>query len=269
VKVVLFCGGLGLRLQEAGVRTPKPLMPVGDQPILLHLMRYYAHYGHREFVLCLGHNASAFKRFFLEYDAALHSDFVLNGREVELLGGGIEDWRITFVDTGPSASVGERLTAVRPHLEGEEYFLANYADALSDAPLDQHIARLRAEDRVASVLTVRPHYSTHALTTDGDLVTGVSALDDGSVWINGGFFVFRGDLWDHLRPGEDLVEEPFARLIAARQLLAQRHRGFWAPMDTLKDKQHLDALGATPRPPWAVWLPQPTAEVIPLPARAA
>ncbi len=270
MKVVLFCGGLGLRLQEAGVRTPKPLIPVGDQPILLHLMRYYAHFGHRDFVLCLGHNAEAFKRYFLQYDAALHSDFVLQGRQVELLGGGIEDWRITFVDTGPSASVGERLLAVRPHLEGEEHFLANYADALCDAPLPALVDRLRAQDRVASVLCVRPPYSTHALATDGDLVTGVSALDDGSLWINGGYFVFRADVFDYLRPGEDLVDEPFERLIAARQLLAQRHHGFWAPMDTLKDKQRLDALGATAAPPWAVWLPAAQqADVIELPPRAA
>ena len=257
MKVVLFCGGLGVRMQEASVRVPKPLIPVGDQPILLHLMKYYAHYGHTDFILCLGHRASAFKEYFLNYNEALQNDFVLahGGRQVEILKKDIEDWRITFVDTGRSSNIGERLMHVREHLRGEEYFLANYGDQLTDAPLDRRIEVLKRQDKVASMLCVRPHYSTHTVSTGPDgLVTDITTMDDGNLWINGGFFIFRQDLFDYMEPGEELVEEPFSRLIAARQLIAPQYRGFWAPMDTLKDKQLLDTLADSPLPPWAVWL---------------
>jgi len=256
VKVVLFCGGLGLRLQEAGSRIPKPLISVGDWPILLHLMKYYAHFGHRDFILCLGHNAVAVKQYFLEYNEALQNDFVLSegGREVELLGTDIESWRISFVDTGRSSNVGERLLAVRPHLEGEEWFLANYGDQLTDAPLPDLIRGTQERGAVAGMLCVKPTYSTHVLSFGDDgLVTGVDSMRNGSVWINGGFFTFRHDIFDYMQPGEELVEEPFARLIAARRLLAYRYEGFWAPMDTLKDRQMLETLAETARPPWAVW----------------
>jgi glucose-1-phosphate cytidylyltransferase len=257
MKVVLFCGGLGLRLQEAGSRVPKPLIPVGQQPILLHLMKYYAYHGHTEFILCLGHNAGAFKEYFLNYNEALQNDFVLSqgGREIELLKTDIEDWRITFVDTGRTSTIGERLRLVRDHLEGEEYFLANYGDQLSDAPLDPRIERIRREGKVASVLCVKPTFTAHVLKTDADgSVTGIGAMDDGSMWINGGYLIFRHDIFDHIEEGEELVEQPFRRLIDARLLIADRHEGFWAPMDTLKEKNRLDALADTPVPPWAVWL---------------
>jgi glucose-1-phosphate cytidylyltransferase len=255
MKVVLFCGGQGLRLQDGSSRLPKPLIPVGDQPILMHLMKYYAHFGHKDFILCLGHGARAFKEYFLEYNEALQNDFTLVGDEVEVFNKDTEDWRITFVDTGRNASCGERLRAVREHLAAEEYFLANYGDALTDAELNRRIADLQVSGKVASMLVVKPHYSTHTITSGADgLVTGVRTMDDGSLWINGGFFVFRKDIFDFLRAGEDLVDAPFARLIGAGQLVADRYEGFWAPMDTLKDKHNLDTLADTPAPPWAVWL---------------
>jgi len=257
MKVVLFCGGLGLRLQEAGSRVPKPLISVGDWPILLHLMKYYAHFGHRDFILCLGHNAVAFKEYFLDYNEALRNDFVLSegGQEVELLGSDIESWRISFVDTGRSSNVGSRLQAVRRLLEGEEWFLANYGDQLTDAPLPALIEQTRAGGAVAGMLCVKPTYSTHVLSFGEDgIISGVDSMSDGTVWINGGFFTFHRDIFDYMREGEELVEEPFARLIAARRLLAYRYEGFWAPMDTLKDRQMLETLAETTRPPWAVWL---------------
>ena len=260
MKVVLFCGGQGLRLQEASPRVPKPLITVGDQPILLHLMRYYAHFGHREFILCLGHRAAAFKEYFLHYNEALSNDFVLSdgGRRVEVLDREMDSWRITFADTGRSSNIGERLRAVRKYLAGEEYFLANYGDQLSDAPLPEVVDRVVSAGKVAGMLCVKPTYSTHMLTMgDGGLVRSVDAMNNGSVWINGGFFTFRHDVFEYMRTGEELVEEPFARLIAAQQLVGHRYEGFWAPMDTLKDRQTLELLAETPRPPWAVWVQRP------------
>ncbi len=256
MKVVLFCGGLGLRLQEASTRVPKPLIPVGELPILLHLMKYYAYYGHNDFILCLGHKAQTFKEYFLEYNEALSNDFVLSdgGRSVELLNRHMDDWRITFVDTGRTTNVGGRLRAVRRYLEGERHFLANYGDQLTDAPLPTMISVLKRRDKVASMLSVRPTYTTHVLKVrDDHTVAAVESMNSGAVWINGGVIIFRNDIFEYMREGEELVEEPFSRLIAARRLLAYRYEGFWAPMDTLKDRQLLEALAETARPPWAVW----------------
>jgi glucose-1-phosphate cytidylyltransferase len=257
VKVVIFCGGLGLRLREASERTPKPLIHVGDQPILLHLMKYYAHFGHTEFILCLGYRAHAFKQYFLNYNEALQNDFVLSegGTKIELLNRDIHTWRITFVDTGRTTNIGGRLRAVREHVGDDEYFLANYGDQLTDAPLPDMVDRVVSSGRIGGLMCVKPTYSTHVLRVDENShVSGVSAMDDGSLLVNGGFFTFRRDIFDYIRPGEELVEEPFGRLIADHELLAYHHDGFWAPMDTLKDKQTLDALADAPRPPWAVWL---------------
>jgi len=257
VKVVIFCGGLGLRLRDASELLPKPLLPVGDQPILLHLMKYYAHYGHTDFILCLGYKAHAFKEYFLGYNEALQNDFVLHdgGRRIELLDQDIDTWRITFVDTGRSTNIGGRLRAVREHVGDDEYFLANYGDQLTDAPLPAMIDQVVSADKVAGLISVKPTYSTHVLKIDEtEHVTGVSLMDDGALRINGGFFTFRRDIFDYMRPGEELVEEPFTRLMEQRQLVAYHHTGFWAPMDTLKDKQDLDALAETAEPPWAVWI---------------
>jgi glucose-1-phosphate cytidylyltransferase len=256
MKVVLFCGGLGLRMKEASDLLPKPMVPIGNRPILWHLMKYYAHFGHTDFVLCLGYRGDLIKNFFLTYDEALSNDFVLSngGRTVELLGHDIRDWNITFVDTGLHTSIGERLRAVRRHLEGEEYFLANYGDVLTDAPLPSLVDDLRERGKVASFLCVRPNYSFHLVRFDGaQVVTSVDAITSSDVWINGGFFVFRSDVFDYMREGEDLVQEPLHRLIDQEQLVAYRYEGFWAPMDTLKEKQELEGMLERGNGPWRVW----------------
>ena len=149
MKVVLFCGGRGLRLREHSEAIPKPMVPIGYRPILWHVMRYYAHFGHRDFILCLGYRGDAIKDYFLHYNEAVSNDFVLSdgGRQIELLSSDIADWRITFADTGLDTTIGERLRRVRHHLEGEEIFLANYGDTLTDAPLDRLVEEFRAARR--------------------------------------------------------------------------------------------------------------------------
>jgi len=256
MKVVLFCGGRGLRLREHSEAIPKPMVPVGYRPILWHVMRYYAHYGHRDFILCLGYRADAIKDYFLRYSEAVSNDFVLSegGRRIELLGSDIEDWRITFADTGLDTTIGERLRRVRHLLEGEEIFLANYGDTLTDAPLDELIERFRATDATASFLAVRPAgYPFRVLRTAGDRVEAILRPADADLWINGGYFILRRPVFDAMEPGDELVEAPFARLIAAGRLQATRYEGFWAPLDTLRDLEHLEALAASERAPWAVW----------------
>lgn len=263
MKVVLFCGGLGLRMGEETARTPKPMVHVGSKPILWHIMKYYAHFGHTDFVICLGHQAEVIKDYFLRYNEALSNDFVLSegGRQVELLRRDIDNWRITFVDTGLQSNIGERLVRVRPHLEEEEIFLAHYGDTLTDAPLPTLIEEVRETGAVANFLCVRPTtYTFHAVDVHSDSrVTAIRDVTSSDLWINGGFFVLRQEIFDHILPGEELVHEPFQRLIAQRKLLAHRYEGFWAPMDTLKDRQNLQVLAETGATPWAVWEPTTTA----------
>ena len=255
MKVVLFCGGFGVRMGEETQRIPKPMILVGNRPILWHIMKYYAAWGHREFILCLGYKGESIKEYFLGYNEALSNDFVLTngGREVELLGSDISDWRITFVDTGPQATIGDRLKAVTPYLGDDEYFLATYGDGLTDAPLDDLIERLKTSGRTGLFLSVRPVFNAHVVEVDdrnGGIVRSIEDMQEANVWINGGFFVFRRDVLDYIQPGEELVLEPFRRLIEKGELIGYRYEGFWEPMDTIKDKQRLDQLADSGHAPW-------------------
>ncbi len=256
MKVVLFCGGLGLRMGESTTRVPKPMIPVGDRPILWHIMKYYASFGYHDFILCLGYKADVVKEYFLNYNEALSNDFVLSdgGRRIELISSDIHDWSITFVSTGLQTPIGQRLKAIEPYLAGDEVFLANYGDTLTDAPIPDMVARLEATDKVALFLSSRPTYNFHVASLDeSDTVLSLEDVTKSDLWINAGYFVFRREIFDYIQPGEDLVEEPFARLIAERKLIAYPYDGFWAPMDTLKEKANLDALLESGRAPWARW----------------
>jgi glucose-1-phosphate cytidylyltransferase len=256
VKVVIFCGGQGLRMREASEALPKPMIPIGNRPILWHVMKYYAHFGFTDFVLCLGYKAEAIKHFFLSYSEAMANDFVLSegGAKVHLLKTDIHNWNITFVDTGQRSSIGERLRAVRHLLRDDELFLANYGDTLTDADLPARIEEVKAAGVTASFLAVHPNYSFHVVSmNDAGRVRGLHDVTRSDIWINGGYFVIRAEFLDSLRPGEDLVEEPLQRLMASDELLAQRHNGFWSPMDTLKDQQWLESLHESGEAPWQLW----------------
>jgi glucose-1-phosphate cytidylyltransferase len=256
MKVVLFCGGLGTRLREHSETIPKPLVQIGYRPILWHLMRYYAHFGHKDFILCLGYRGDLIKNYFLTYDECLSNDFVFaeGGRKVTPMKSDIDDWRITFVDTGLSSNIGERLNAVKPLLKGEDAFLANYADGLSSLPLNDYIRSVQAQDVVAGMVAVRTQHSFHAIKTQADgMVQSISELSAENIWINGGFFYLRNTIFDYLNAGEELVEQPFQRLVAQQKLFAHVHHGYWAAMDTLKDKMGFDSLYARGAAPWEIW----------------
>lgn len=257
MKVVLFSGGLGLRLREYPEVAPKPMIPIGIRPIIWHVMRYYAHYGHKDFILCLGYRGDVVKAYFLNYNEAISNDFVMTGggRSLDIVRTDIQDWRITFADTGLHTIVGQRLRAIRPYLADEEIFLANYGDTLTDAPLPQLIEAFERTDSVAAFLAVRPTSSFHIVESSPDgKVTAITHVREAEIRINGGYFVFRRQIFDYVHEGEELVEQPFRRLIAEGKLMAFRYDGFWAPMDTLKDKQDLDDLYDDGSAPWAVWL---------------
>jgi glucose-1-phosphate cytidylyltransferase len=256
MKVVLFCGGLGMRMRDGTNDAPKPMAMIGDRPLLWHVMRYYAHFGHTEFILCLGYGARAVKDYFLHYDETLSNDFTISGggRDVQMFSTDISDWHITFIDTGRSSTIGERLLRVRKHIEGEPMFLANYADTLTDAPLAENVARFADSNAVASMLAVPPVSSHHVIEIAGDgMVTGVRSFDDLMQYENGGYFVLRPAIFDALREGEDLVPHAFNRLIADERLLAQPYKGFWRAVDTFKDRAEMELLYESNRAPWMVW----------------
>lgn len=259
MKVVLFCGGLGLRMSDGDASIPKPMVPIGPRPILWHIMKYYAHFGHKEFILCLGHRAEAIKEFFLTYNEAMSNDFVLSdgGQRIELLNSDIKDWQITFVDTGLHSSIGQRLMAVRSYLDGEQCFLATYGDGLTDAPLPQVVAAHHANGKIATFLCVRPtNYSFHTVDLKPQgVVTGLHDITKANIWINGGFFVLDRAIFDHFDEGDDLIDGAMEHLIRHEQVVGYRYEGFWAPMDTLKDKHNLEALLQNGNPPWQIWEP--------------
>ena len=262
MKVVLFCGGLGTRLREHSDTIPKPLVNVGLRPILWHLMRYYAHFGHKDFILCLGYRGDLIREYFLKYNECMSNDFTLSegGRTIELHATDTQDWRITFVDTGLHSNIGQRLLRVRGYLSGEEEFLANYADGLSDLPLDELIADFRRKGVTASFAAVRTWQTFHTVhSTEDGRVTALGQIDSGDFLINGGFFVMRQSICDVIEEGEELVEQPFQRLIERRQLGVFRYRGFWRSMDTFKDKITLDRMEARGDCPWMLWKRPPAA----------
>jgi len=255
MKVVLFCGGLGLRIRDAE-DVPKPMVHIGYRPILWHVMKYYAHFGHKDFILCLGYRADVIKNYFLNYNECASNDFVLSagGKRLELINSDIQDWRITFVDTGINSNIGQRLKAVEEHLQGDDEFLANYSDGLTDLPLPKQLEHFHQAGTIGSFLCVRPNVSYHSVSLQqGNLVSGIQAMNNGSVRINGGYFVFKNRIFDYIHEQEELVIQPFQRLIAERQLSGYPYDGFWASMDTFKDKQQLEGLCTGGIGPWEMW----------------
>jgi glucose-1-phosphate cytidylyltransferase len=256
MKVVLFCGGLGTRLREHSDTVPKSLVNIGNRPIIWHLMRYYAHYGHNEFILCLGYRGDMIREYFLTYNEALSNDFTLSdgGKNIELHSRDFDKWKITFVDTGLHSNIGQRLLRAKKYLQDEDMFLANYSDGLSNFPVDKQIDEIRRHNAVASFASVQSGQSFHAVRANADgVVTFIGPLADQEVLINGGFFVLRKEIFNYINEGEELVEQPFAKLIAEGKLISYRWKGFWQCMDTFKDKINFDRMEARDNCPWMVW----------------
>ena len=257
MKVVLFCGGAGMRLRGYSEDVPKPMVTVGTRPVLWHVMKYYAHFGHKDFVICLGYQGNAIKNYFLQYEESVSNDFIFSqsGRRLEFMQRDIDDWRITFVDTGLRSTIGDRLRLIEPYLDGDEFFLANYSDGLTNYPLPEMVEDFKKGDSYVSFLSVQPRSSsmdTVQLDQDGS-VTAIRGMKESNIWVNGGYFVLRKDVFRYLRPGEEFVYEPMKRMIAEGKVRSRRYDGFWQCMDTFKDKQILDELEASGEAPWRVW----------------
>jgi glucose-1-phosphate cytidylyltransferase len=246
-----------MRLREYSENIPKPMVPIGYRPILWNVMKYYAHYGHKDFILCLGYKGDLIKNYFVNYNEYISNDFVFTngGKDLKLLNTDIHDWRITFVDTGMNANIGQRLKAVEKYLEGEEVFLANYSDGLTDLPLPAMIDHFRQKGKTASFMAYQPTQSFHVVTFQDhdDKVQSFSHIGTSGLWINGGYFIMKKEIFQYIKDGEELVVEPFQRLIKKDELISYKYDGFWASMDTFKDKQMLDDMYSKGNTPWEVW----------------
>lgn len=245
-----------MRLREFSDTIPKPMVPVGYRPILWHVMKYYAHYGHRDFYLCLGYKADVIKRYFMDYDECVTNDFVLSkgGKSIDLLSSDIDDWKITFIDTGLNSNIGTRLGRVKKFVEGEEMFLANYSDGVTDQPLPELIELFKRSGKIACFVGVKPRASFHMISCDGDgTVKDIQHIHNTGTRVNGGYFIFRPEIFDYMEEGEELVEAPFLRLIEAGQLMVHSYDGFWGCMDTFKEKQELDEIFGKGQAPWEIW----------------
>jgi glucose-1-phosphate cytidylyltransferase len=256
MKVVLFCGGEGMRMKDHSDAIPKPMVSIGNRPLLWNVMKYYAHFGFKDFILCLGYKAEYIKNYFLNYNEYLANDFTLSkgGKDLTLYNSDIDDWNITFADTGARSCVGERLRAVKKYLEGEEYFLANYSDGLTNFNIHEMINFVKTNGKMAGFLSARTNQSFHVVDVHKDgAVKGINPIAGADIWINVGYFMLHTDIFDYLKPGDELVHEAFNRLIGINELVSMKYEGFWCPMDTFKDKQYLEKLSEAGNPPWEVW----------------
>src|SRR6201995_4758293 len=227
-----------MRMRDGTSNAPKPMAMVGERPLLWHVMRYYAHFGHTDFVLCLGYGGSDFKGFFLNSDETRANDFVLEGGDgrAKLFRTDISDWQITFVDTGLNSAIGERLRRVRRFVQDEPMFMATDADVLTNAPLPDMITRFEASGAAASLLAVPPQSSHHVVDIGEDgLITRGTPMQDLRQWEDGGYFLVRPESLDYLNEGEDLVEDALVRLVPRGRVLAFPYKGYWTPADTVKE----------------------------------
>jgi glucose-1-phosphate cytidylyltransferase len=255
-KVVILAGGLGSRLSEETALRPKPMVEIGGMPILWHIMKIYGHHGFTDFVVCLGYKGYVIKEFFANY--FLHSSDVtlhLADNRIEVHRKAAEPWRVTLIDTGEASQTGGRIKRILPYVENEPFFALTYGDGLADIDLRAQIEFHRAHGRDATVTAVRPAARFGAMRLDDDRVTTFAekpASDAG--WINGGFFLLSPSVGATL-DGDDTIweREPLERLARSDQLRAYVHRGFWHPMDTLRERNFLEELWASGKAPWKVW----------------
>lgn len=260
MKVVILCGGLGTRLREETEFRPKPMVEIGDKPILWHIMKIYAHYGFKDFILCLGYKGEMIKEYFYNYEI-LNNDFTIelgNRNNIEIHSNNTEaGWRITLADTGDKALKGARLKRVEKHIDGDQ-FMVTYGDGVADINLDELMKFHRAHGKMATLTGVRPLSRFGELAIEGKQVKQFSEKpqsEKGSGLINGGFFVFNREIFDYLEDRDDCDLEYGSLEEIARQgeLMVYEHDKFWCCMDTIRDMDYLNKLCAQGKATWKVW----------------
>jgi glucose-1-phosphate cytidylyltransferase len=256
VKVIILAGGLGTRLSEETSVRPKPMIEIGGRPILWHIMKIFSQFGHNDFIICLGYKGYMIKEYFANYFLHLSDvTFHLAENRMEVHRKSAEPWSVTLLDTGDATMTGGRLKRALPHVEGDEVFALTYGDGLADIDLDAELAFHRSHGRLATVTAVRPAKRFGALTVEDDRVLAFAEKpeDDGG-WINGGFFLLSPPVGNLIAGDATIWEgEPLERLATTGELRAYVHRGFWHPMDTLRDKNFLEAQWEQGSAPWKIW----------------
>ena len=255
MKTVILCGGQGTRLKEETEFKPKPLVEIGGKPILWHIMKIYSHYGFNDFVLCLGYKGNMIKDYFLNY--GLHgNDFSLNlkSSKVSRLEERVEDWNITFADTGQETQPGGRIKLIEKYIS-EDTFMVTYGDGVADIELDKLVNHHANLGRIATITGVHPNSKFGTMEVDGDLITNFHEKPKLKDWVSGGFFVFDRKVFDYFEAsGSFSVEENVFRKLAGEQELAlYKHTGSWRCMDTYKDTKSLNEVWAAGNPSWKVW----------------
>ncbi len=257
MKVIILCGGLGTRLREETEFRPKPMVPVGDRPILWHIMKLYAHHGHRDFVLCLGYKGESIKDYFRNYQWNTSDVTIQLGAAPEIRYHNRhdeEDWKVTLVDTGQNTMTGGRLKRALRYVDDEE-FLLTYGDGLSNCDINAAIALHRANNTIVTVTAVQPTGRFGDLTLEGNRITNFREKpEQEDVFINGGFFVMKRAIGEYLEgDGTVLEQEPLSRLAVAGQVGAYLHKGFWQCMDTYREQQLLTQMWQDGKAPWKIW----------------
>lgn len=255
MKAVILAGGLGSRISEESHLKPKPMIEIGGRPILWHIMKIYSAYGINDFIICCGYKAYVIKEYFANYFIHMSDvTFDMSSNRMEVHQNNAEPWRVTAVDTGANTMTGGRLKRVARYL-GSEDFCFTYGDGVSDIDVGALLAFHKQQGRMGTVTAVQPAGRYGVLKTDGDAVSGFVEKPEGdSGWINGGFFVLSPKVIDYIDgDGTSWENEPLETLARENQLAAYHHRGFWQPMDTLRDKNHLQELWISNRAPWKVW----------------
>ena len=255
MKAVILAGGVGSRLTEETVSRPKPMVEIGGKPILWHIMKIYLTHGIRDFVICLGYRGYMIKEYFANYYMHMSDvTFDMEANKMEIHQASAEPWRVTLVDTGETTHTGGRLRRVKPYL-GNEDFCFTYGDGVADVDIAKLIAFHKAEGRLVTVTAVQPPGRFGALRVEGSRVVNFAEKPEGDGgWVNGGFFVLSPKVLNYIG-GDDTPWEgaPMERLSSENQVSAYFHNGFWQPMDTLRDKNHIEALWASGRAPWKIW----------------
>jgi glucose-1-phosphate cytidylyltransferase len=256
MKAVILAGGVGSRLSEETLVRPKPMVEIGDRPMLWHIMKIYSAHGIDEFVICLGYRGYMIKEYFANYHLhACDVTFDLAGNSMQVHQGSAEPWRVTLIDTGADTQTGGRLKRALPYVGDDDSFCFTYGDGVADLDAAALTDFHRAQGTLATVTAVQPPGRYGALEIHGERVTGFQEKPHGDEgWINGGFFVLSPRVDDYIE-GDDTVweREPMERLAREQQLAAFKHAGFWYAMDTLRDKNQLEALWRSGRAPWKIW----------------
>jgi glucose-1-phosphate cytidylyltransferase len=256
LKVVILAGGFGTRISEESYLRPKPMIEIGEKPILWHIMKIYSYFGCNEFVICLGYKGYIIKEYFSQY--YLHESDVTfdfrNSNQTIVHNRHAEPWVVTLINTGLETMTGGRILRIRPYI-GDEPFMMTYGDGVANIDINNLLRFHRSHGKIATITSVQPGGRFGALTLEGDLVTGFKEKPDSeNAWINGGFFVFQPEVFNYLKDDQTFLEkEPLENLSRDGQLMSYRHPGFWQPMDTVRDKTLLENLWQTGRAPWKLW----------------